>query len=108
VAPGSSHLEEVATMQIRRPRHGWAGLRSFVRDGDLGVGHDPLAPGFFWLAAQGGYGIQSAPAVARLAASGLLGQPFPEDLARFGVRAEALAPARLERGAHAASTADCV
>jgi D-arginine dehydrogenase len=107
VATGIYPNEEVSTMQIRRPRHVWAGLRSFVSDGDLVVGHDPLAPGFFWVAAQGGYGIQSAPAVARLAASGLLGQPFPEDLARFGVRAEALAPARLQRSAHAASTADC-
>ena len=107
VATGIFHIEEVSTMQIRRPKHVWAGLRSFVSDGDLVVGHDPLAPGFFWVAAQGGYGIQSAPAVARLAASSLLGLPFPEDLARFGVRAEALAPARLQRSAHAAPTADC-
>jgi D-arginine dehydrogenase len=107
VATGIFHIEAVSTMQIRRPRHVWAGLRSFVSDGDLVVGHDPLAPGFFWVAAQGGYGIQSAPAVARLAVSLLLGQPFPEDLARFGARAEALAPARLQRSAHMASTADC-
>lgn len=107
VATGIFHIEQVSTMRIRRPKHVWAGLRSFVADGDLVVGRDELAPGFFWVAAQGGYGIQSAPAVARLAASALLGQSFPEDLARFGVRAEALAPARLQREAHAAAIADC-
>ncbi|MFS0757780.1 FAD-dependent oxidoreductase [Noviherbaspirillum sp. 1P10PC] len=106
VATGIFHIEEVSTMRIRRPTHVWAGLRSFVGDGDLVVGHDELAPGFFWVAAQGGYGIQSAPAVARLAASALLGQAFPEDLARFGVRADALAPARLQRMAHPAPATD--
>jgi D-arginine dehydrogenase len=108
VATGIFHIEEVSTMQIRRPRHVWAGLRSFVSDGDLVVGHDDAAPNFFWVAAQGGYGIQSAPAVARLAASALLGKPFPQDLAGFGVRAEALAPARLQRDAQPAPMADCV
>lgn len=105
VATGIFHIEEVSTMQIRRPRHVWAGLRSFVSDGDLVVGHDDAAPNFFWVAAQGGYGIQSAPAVARLAASTLLGQPFPEDLAGFGVRSAALAPARLARQPCPASAA---
>ena len=106
VATGIFHIEEVSTMRIRRPTHVWAGLRSFVGDGDLVVGHDELAPRFFWVAAQGGYGIQSAPAVARLAASALLGQAFPEDLARFGVRADALAPARLKRAAQPAPAPD--
>jgi D-arginine dehydrogenase len=100
VATGIFHIEEVTTMQIRRPTHVWAGLRSFVGDGDLVVGHDDAAPGFFWVAAQGGYGIQSAPAVARLAASLLLDKPFPEDLSGFGVREDALSPARLRRAPH--------
>lgn len=106
VATGIFHIEEVSTMRIRRPRHVWAGLRSFVGDGDLVVGQDELAPGFFWVAAQGGYGIQSAPAVARMASSALLGQAFPQDLSRFGVRADALAPARLQRLPHPAPAAD--
>lgn len=105
VATGIFHIEQVSTMQIRRPRHVWAGLRSFVADGDLVVGPDERASSYFWVAAQGGYGIQSAPAVARLAAAALLRQPFPEDLARFGVRAEALAPARLQRQPHPAAAA---
>lgn len=105
VATGIFHIEEASTLQIRRPRHVWAGLRSFVGDGDLVVGQDEAAPHFFWVAAQGGYGIQSAPAVARLAAASLLGQPFPEDLAAFGVRSAALSPQRLRRPLPAESTA---
>jgi D-arginine dehydrogenase len=95
VATGIYHIEEVTTMQIRRPRHIWAGLRSFVRDGDLVIGADNHAPNFFWVAAQGGYGIQTASAAAELAASLLLKRPMPEHLARFGVQADVLSPQRL-------------
>jgi len=49
-------------LELRRPTHSWAGLRSFTADRTPVVGEDPLADGFFWLAAQGGYGIQTAPA----------------------------------------------
>lgn len=95
VAIGIHQIEQVATLQIRRPRHIWAGLRSFVADGDLVIGPDNHQENFFWVAAQGGYGIQSAPAVAQLAASHLLQQPLPDHLARHGVRAEPLSPSRL-------------
>lgn len=95
VAIGIHQIEQVTTLQIRRPRHTWAGLRSFVADGDLVIGPDNHQEHFFWVAAQGGYGIQSAPAVARLAASQLLQRPLPEHLARHGVRAEPLSPSRL-------------
>lgn len=95
VATGIYQIEQATTLQIRRPRHIWAGLRSFVADGDLVIGPDNRQPGFYWLAAQGGYGIQSAPGAALLAASQLLGQPLPDILAREGVRIEALSPARL-------------
>lgn len=95
VAIGIHQIEQVSTLQIRRPRHTWAGLRSFVADGDLVIGADNHQENFFWVAAQGGYGIQSAPAVAQLAASQLLHKPLPEHLARNGVRAEALSPSRL-------------
>jgi D-arginine dehydrogenase len=95
VATGIFHIEQVTTLQIRRPRHVWAGLRSFVADGDLVIGKDNHQEHFFWVAAQGGYGIQSAPAVAQLSASQLLGQTLPESLSRQGVNADALSPARL-------------
>jgi len=95
VATGIYHIEEATTLTIRRPRHTWAGLRSFVRDGDLVVGWDDAVPGFFWLAAQGGYGIQSAAGVSELAAALLLNQPVPDTLLAHGVQAEVIAPTRL-------------
>lgn len=95
VAIGIHHIEEMTGLPIRRPRHTWAGLRSFVSDGDLVVGADAQAPGFFWVAAQGGYGIQTAAAVSEVAAAQIMAMPLPERLARFGVHAEALSPQRL-------------
>lgn len=97
VATGIWRIEEVTRMQIRRPKHTWAGLRSFVADGELVVGPDDDAPGFFWVAAQGGYGIQTAAAVSQLAASQLRQEAVPEHIARFGVRAGDLSPKRLRR-----------
>jgi len=79
---------------VRRVEHKWAGLRSFVADKAPVVGHAPDAPGFVWVAGQGGYGIQTAPALGRAAAALALGQPIPQDIADQGVRAEALAPRR--------------
>ena len=62
---------------------------------DLVIGADAQNPAFFWLAAQGGYGIQSADGVSRLAQSRLLGQPLPESLRQEGVDPQRLSPARL-------------
>jgi D-arginine dehydrogenase len=61
------------------------------------VGYDPLQPGFFWLAALGGYGIQTAPALSALAAGLVLGREVGGELAHFDFEFEpsALAPARL-------------
>jgi D-arginine dehydrogenase len=73
----------------------WAGLRSFVADRTPVAGEDPRAEGFFWLAGQGGYGIQTAPALARLASALVLGEPIPADIAAEGVAAADLSPARL-------------
>lgn len=99
VATGIFHIEQNTTMQIRRPSHTWAGLRSFVADGELVIGWDapPAAgqPGFFWLAAQGGYGIQTAYAAGLLARNLLLGEALDAGLAAQGVLPERLAPARL-------------
>lgn len=95
IALGVYHIEEHTTLAIRRPNHSWAGLRSFVADGDLVIGQDAQNPAFFWLAAQGGYGIQSADGVSRLVQSLLLGQPLPESLRQEGVDPQRLSPARL-------------
>ena len=95
VATGIARIEAVSTLQIRRPTSAWAGLRSFVRDGELVIGWDDTCPGFFWLAAQGGYGIQSAAGASELAAALLRGAPVPDDLVRHGVDPRALSPLRL-------------
>lgn len=87
-------IERATTLDIRRMHSRWAGLRSFVADRSPVAGFAADAPGFFWLAGQGGYGIQTAPALSRFAASQLLGQPVPTDLADLGLTATALSPAR--------------
>ena len=85
----------MTTLVIGRPHHVWAGLRSFVRDGELVVGWDDARDGFFWLAAQGGYGIQTAAAAAELSAALLRGEPLPVELARQGVDPAVMVPSRL-------------
>ena len=95
IATGIARIEERTLLDIRRPRRTWAGLRTFAPDGELVIGADPRAPGFFWLAGQGGYGIQSAAGAALLAESLLLGAALPEPLREQGVQPAAMAPARL-------------
>jgi D-arginine dehydrogenase len=95
IALGIHRIEEMTTLQIGRPTRTWAGLRSFVADGGLVGGFAPAARGFFWLAAQGGYGIQTSPAMGEACAALILGEPLPPRLAAFGVTREMLDPARL-------------
>ncbi|MFZ1425323.1 MAG: FAD-binding oxidoreductase, partial [Geminicoccaceae bacterium] len=66
-------IEQAFTFPVRRIESRWAGLRCFARDRTPVVGEDPRAPGFFWLAGQGGYGIQIAPALAATAAALITG-----------------------------------
>ena len=87
-------IEHAFDISVRRVVHKWAGLRSFVADKCPVIGYAPDVEGFFWLAGQGGYGIQSAPAAARTAAALFLKQPLPDDIAAEGVSAEALSPQR--------------
>ncbi|QCI11606.1 FAD-binding oxidoreductase [Pseudomonas putida] len=96
VALGIYNIEAMTTLAIRRPSHSWAGLRSFVADGDLVIGFDPHTPAFFWLAAQGGYGIQSAAGASRLAADLLLERPLCSSLTAQGVSPARLSPARFQ------------
>ena len=95
IATAIHHIEAATTMQIRRPLRTWAGLRSFVPDGELVIGWDSHCEGFFWLAAQGGYGIQSAPGASDLAASLVLQTPLPEPMRQHGVDPAAMSPLRL-------------
>lgn len=78
VATAIARLSEVTDWQVERVEHRWAGLRSFAPDRLPVYGFDSARPGFFWFAGQGGFGIQTAPAAARLAASLLGGRGFAE------------------------------
>jgi D-arginine dehydrogenase len=95
VAIAVDRVETATSLQIRQVRRKWAGLRSFVSDRSPVVGFAPDAPGFFWLAGQGGYGIQTAPAMGELVAALVQGLPVPAAMAQYGVRALDLAPGRL-------------
>jgi len=95
IALGIHRIEAMTTMSIRRPTRTWAGLRSFVADGDLIGGFDPDAPGFFWVAAQGGYGIQTSPAMGEACAALARGLQLPTRIAACGLNAQMLSPARL-------------
>lgn len=94
VAIAVDRLETATSLQIRRVQRRWAGLRSFVADKTPVVGFADDAPGFFWLAGQGGYGIQTAPAMGQLSAALVQGQAMPEALSALGVSAATLAPGR--------------
>lgn len=87
-------VERYTTLPVARIAHRWAGLRTFTRDRTPAVGFDPAAPGFFWLAGQGGFGLQTAPAVAEAAETLATGGRWPEALAEQGVTRDSIAPRR--------------
>ncbi len=95
VALAIDRIQRAAELPVVHINRKWAGLRSFVADGCPAVGFDPDAPGFFWLAGQGGYGIETSPAMGRLAAALACGRAIPDDLAAAGVTESAVTPARL-------------
>jgi D-arginine dehydrogenase len=95
IALAIDRIQQMTTLEIRRPTRTWAGLRSFVPDGDLVGGWDPQVPGFFWVAAQGGYGIQTSPAMGEACAALVRGDGLPGRIASFGLTREMLAPDRL-------------
>jgi D-arginine dehydrogenase len=72
IAKAIDRLHQVVDWKIRKVQHKWAGLRSFAADRLPVIGHDPNCLDFFWFAGQGGFGIQTAPAAAKLAASIIL------------------------------------
>ncbi len=87
-------VERAFDLDVRRIENKWAGLRSFVADGVPVVGLSTQVEGFFWLAGQGGYGIQSAPALSRLAAAMVLGAAVPADILEQGLNPDDLKPGR--------------
>ena len=87
-------VQAAADIPVRRVARSWAGLRTFAPDKIEVFGFDPTAAGFFWFAGQGGYGMQTAPAAARLGAALALGREIPADLADRGLSAAPFSPAR--------------
>ena len=81
--------------ELRYAHRPWAGLRTFAADRTPVVGPDPEIEGLVWLAGQGGYGIQTAPAMAAAAAGLVLEGRLPHALMEAGLSEEILGPARL-------------
>jgi D-arginine dehydrogenase len=92
IAIAVDRIEAATSLRIDRPIRAWAGLRSFVADGDLVGGFAPDAAGFFWVAALGGYGIQTCAAMGEACAYLALGRALPAHLSDAGVTAAMLAP----------------
>lgn len=94
VAIGLERIGRATKLEVKRVSHKWAGLRSFVSDGSPVVGWDGEIDGLYWLAAQGGYGIKTAPALARLSVALIAQNALPRDLAEAGLSEAVLGPAR--------------
>ena len=99
VAIAIDRFQQVTDWRIEAVERRWAGLRSFAPDRLPVYGFDAHAEGFFWFAGQGGFGIQTAPAAARLGAQLLLGHEA--DAMTAAIDPAMYAPARLPAQAEA-------
>jgi len=95
IALAVDRVQTATNLEVRRIAHKWAGLRSFVPDKTPVVGMDEETEGFFWLAGQGGYGIQTAPAIGRAVAALVTTGALPDDLIELGLVEPDLSPQRL-------------
>ena len=95
VALAAYRMEERTNVKVERIHSRWAGLRTFTPDRHPAVGFAADAEDFFWLAGQGGFGLQTSPAMAAVAASLVAGDPWPVP----DVGPEALDPCRFARQA---------
>lgn len=94
VAIAVDRVQASLAIDVHRVSHRWAGLRTFAPDRVPVVGYDPHVPGLFWCAGQGGYGIQSAPALARTAAALAQRIALPQDVVDEGLVVENMSPGR--------------
>ena len=92
VAVAVDRFMNATSLNVTRVNHKWAGLRSFAPDYTFVLGYDPRVSGFFWLAGQGGYGIQSSPGMSQLVAHALLDRSIEPDLV---AQLDRIAPDRL-------------
>ena len=95
LALAMDRLGRATSLAINRIEHKWAGLRTFAPDGEFVVGFDPRADGFFWMAGQGGYGVQSAPGLAKLAGALVTGSTLSEGFSSLESFRDLVSPARL-------------
>ena len=72
IAVALDRLSNFVTLPVERVMHSWAGLRTFAPDRYPVLGEHPDHPGFFWLAGQGGFGVQTSPELGQQAASAIL------------------------------------
>lgn len=93
IALAAHRVEERTTMKVGRIHSRWAGLRTFAPDRHPVAGFDPSVEGFFWLAGQGGYGLQTSPIMAQAVESLIAGAPWPTT----AVAPADLSPARFLR-----------
>ncbi|MGH8114767.1 MAG: NAD(P)/FAD-dependent oxidoreductase [Rhodanobacteraceae bacterium] len=97
IALAVDRVERATTLPITHVSRKWAGLRTFVPDRTPVIGYDARTADFFWLAALGGYGVQTSPAVGQLAASLIRRDPVPPSLVGCGLDVQTLSPTRLDR-----------
>lgn len=90
MAVAAHRVSEFTSLEVRRITHKWAGLRTFAADRVPVAGFAPDADGFFWLAGQGGYGLQTAPAMAEIVEALVTGGAWPE----VGVQRDGIVPDR--------------
>jgi D-arginine dehydrogenase len=98
VAIAIERINAATTLELRHVRSQWAGLRTFAVDEAMVIGCDPATPSFVWAVGQGGTGIQSAPAVARIVAAAVGGEAPPADLLAAGLDAAGVDPSRFASG----------
>ena len=94
VAVAIDRVQQMADLPVRRVNHAWAGLRTFSPDRTPIVGFDTQAKGFFWLAGQGGYGLQTSAALGAITAALIGGEALGDELIGHGVDLAALVPGR--------------
>ena len=94
LAEGIDRFSQAVDYEVARVERTWGGLRSFAPDGVPVVGYDSAEDGFFWLIGQGGYGIQSSPALSRLAAALVRNEAPPADIMDEGLALDDLSPGR--------------
>jgi D-arginine dehydrogenase len=95
IAIAIDRFEQVVDWPIERVERSWAGLRSFAPDRLPVYGFDPHASGFFWCAGQGGFGIQTSPAAAKMGAALLLEEE--PDAMVADIDPAVFSPARFDR-----------